>query len=107
MKNLPNFTLIFCRIFVVAGIAVEASVRREVGRSGCSLSVVADKRHLMAERCNFGTIGRVVLDGLAVGIDFVGVGFGRVELGAGEFSDLRLQPRQRLSFEVQLACNYR
>lgn len=44
MKNLPNFELISCRIFVVAGTVAVALHRQEVGHWSYSLSaVVADK----------------------------------------------------------------
>lgn len=105
-KNLPNFELIFCRIFVVAGTVVVALGLREVGHWSYNLNAVADKRCLMAVRCNFAEVGHAGFDvdivlGCAV---LVGVDFWRVRLGAEEFADLRLQPRRRLSFEVQLVC---
>lgn len=129
MKNLPNFTLIFCRIFVVAGNSVEALRLREVGHSDYSPSAVADKRCLMLERCNCEMAGRVaadvVLDGLAVVLDvlavvvdadtvlvadtglvgFLGVGSGRVVLEGRGFFVLRPQPQRQLCCRGQFHCN--
>lgn len=102
MKNLPNFELISCHISVVAGTVVVALRHREVGHWNYSLSaVVADKRCLMPVRCNCEKVGQHVLGS---GIDFVGAGFGRAGLGAGEFFVLQLRPRQRFFREVQFVC---
>lgn len=129
MKNLPNFTLIFCRIFVVAGNSVEALRLQEVGHSDYSPSAVADKRCSMLERCNCVMAGRVagdvvldvlaanvVLDvlaavvvdadtGLAVDIDFVGVGSGRAVPGGRGFFVLRPQPQRQLCCRGRFLCN--
>lgn len=103
-KNLPNFTLIFCHSSVVAGTVVVA-FGRKVGHWRYNPNAVVDKLGLMAVRCNFVEVGRdgldvdIVLDCVLVGVDFW-----RVQLGAEEFSDPRLQLQRRLSFGVRLVC---
>jgi len=110
-KNLPNFALIFCRSFVVAGTVFEAWDQQEVGHWRCNLNAVADK-HLMAARCSFVEVGHgvgfvvgIVLGCTVLGCVLPGVDFWQVQLGAEECVDLQLQLRLRLSFEVRLVRN--
>lgn len=107
-KNLPNFALIFCRSFVVAGTVFAAWGQREVEHWRCNLNVVADKR-LMTVRCSFVEVGHgvgfvvgVVLGCTVLGRILPGVDFWQVQLGAEECVDLQLQLQRRLSFEVRL-----
>lgn len=100
MINLPNFTLIFCRISVV-GASSFAVAGRQVGHSGYNLSGLVVELGLMPERCSCSYFASFVV----VHIDFaVGVGFGRAGLGAAKFFDLRPQPLRQFSCEVQLVC---
>lgn len=120
MENLPNFTLIFCRIFVVASSSAGAWHRRQVGHCCCSLRgrIVVGRPGLRPGHCSYScclTVGvagpgvavpDVAVPGagivLVVHIDFVVAGSGRVELEGRGFADLRLRPRRRFSFGVQL-----
>lgn len=98
---------------MVAGTVVGVE-RRPVVRSDCSphAAAVADKPGWRPERCSCKLAGRAaVLDGFVVvvvgadtGFAAVAADFERAALGAGEFADLRPQPRRRFFFATRLAC---
>lgn len=110
IENLPNFTLIFCRISVVASSSAVAWHRRRVGHCCCILRArtVVDRPGLRLGRCSCSYLTADVVvpgaDTVPVRIDFVVAGFVRVELEGRGFADLRLRPQRRFSFGVQLVC---
>lgn len=81
------------------GTVVGVLRNQEVGHFDYSLSAVAGRPGWMLEHCSCCYVGIV----LVVDIDFVGVDFERVELGAGGVFGLQPRFRQRLSLKFNLS----